>query len=69
MKTHNVYCKGDGFKIVIVSLTSLIIGFGAASFLETNEPRPTPIMSDVTNTDTTNFVLHLPIARIGSGIR
>ncbi len=69
MKTGNIFCKGDGFKMAVVSLVSLIIGFGAASFLETEQPRPEPIMSDITNTNTTNFILHLPLIRIGSGIR
>ena len=68
-KINNVFCKGDGFKVIIVCVISLIIGFSSAFHFETKHQDPIPTMSSIVNKNTTNLVLHLPIIRIGSGIR
>ena len=69
MKTNNVFCRGEGFKMIIVCIISLIVGFTCASYFETSRPRSITTMSDIANSNTTNLVSHLPIVRIGSGIR
>ncbi len=69
MKINNIFCRGDGFKMIIVCTISLIVGLTGASYFETSRPRSIPTMSDIANSNTTNLVSHLPIIRIGSGIR
>ena len=68
-KVNNVFCKGDGFKMIIVCVISLTIGFSSTFYLETDKPDSIPTMTTLASKDTTNLVLHLPIIRIGSGIR
>ena len=69
LKINKIFCKGDEYKVIVVCIASLIIGLFTASLLETKKLRPIPTMSDIANKHTTNLVLHLPIVRIGSGIR
>ena len=68
-KINKALSKGDGFKMIVVSIISLVLGFSFASYFETSRPRSIPTMSDIANSNTTNLGSHLPIARIGSGIR
>jgi len=71
MKTriNNIFCKGDGFKVIILFVISSALWIFSASFFEVSQPDPKLIMIDVSNTNTTNLVAHLPAVRIGSGIR
>jgi len=69
IKISNVFCKGDGFKVIVVCVITLIIGLMNTSRFETNHQDPIPTMGNIANSNTTNLISHLPIVRIGSGIR